>query len=337
VRRHRAPSMMQLGAPDLSPHFGGALAAAGALAMLSVSVGAAAIWVLEVMHASVGDDRPTQEQLAEEDPAKHALFRHIPALQSRLAWRQLGTFPTPVHRASCRARTIQDAGRHEGMAESKEVRFWVKREDLSSSKYGGNKVRTLQHQLAVIEAKNQRALDTKDVVVFGSGGSNQVVATLVHASQLKPPMNVSALWIADPPDMDNTLNMLSALSLRLQSFATWASPLALTRAFLRGVFGGSFVLPLGGNNPVGVLGQVSGALELAEQIEDGEVPDVEGIYVAVGSSCTVSGLIVGVALSRHLGLAAFSSPSFAIRLVPIHDVFSLLNRATGLNKSSWSR
>ena len=58
--------------------------------------------------------------------------------------------------------------------------FFTKREDLSSEVYGGNKVRTLQHTLAVCEARianaktpSERAKAT-NLVVVGTGGSNQV-------------------------------------------------------------------------------------------------------------------------------------------------------------------
>lgn len=310
----------------------------GALSLLAVCIGAAAILVLQVMHASVGCAKPTQKQLEEEDPANHALFRHVPGLQSQLAWRQLGTFPTPVHMGSCMARNLNTDS--VGADGAKRVHFWVKREDMCSTAYGGNKVRTLQHQLGVIEAKVDRTAGglERNIVVFGSGGSNQVVATLVHVMLLRLRVGVSALWIKDPPDLDNTLNMLSALSLQLKSHASWGSPLALARAFSNAVLGGhSFVLPLGGNSPSGVLGQASGALELAEQIEAGDAPDCDGIYVAVGSSCTISGLIIGIALARKLGLKAFSRPGFALRLVLIHDVLSLLHRVSGLYKSAFSR
>ncbi len=89
--------------------------------------------------------------------------------------------------------------------------------------------------------------------------------------------------------------------------------------------------------PSGVLGQVSGALELAEQIQAGEIPDCDGIYVAVGSSCTISGLVLGVALARKLGLGAFRKEGFRLHLVPIHHVFALLSRTTGLYTSGYSR
>ena len=181
---------------------------------------------------------------------------------------------------------------------------------------------------AVIEAKLERGSSKHGILVLGSGGSNQVVATAVHTMKAKLPTSPSPIWISDPPDLDNALNMASALSFPLKTYETWGNPLSLVKALILSVAVGShFLLPLGGNNPSGVLGQVSGALELAEQIQEGELPDCDGIYVAVGSmctlctlctlcarwcvrvrteheiragSCTISGLIVGVALARKV-------------------------------------
>ena len=313
---------------------GTAPAVLGAMAALPVGAAAVVVWLLQHMHMSVGMHAPTAKQLEEEDTEQHALFRHVPELKQRLAWRQLGNFPTPVHRGRCKAARAAGCG-----DAPQTVSFYVKREDLSSEFYGGNKVRTLQHQLAVIEARleHEGGGGERDIVVFGSGGSNQVVATLVHADRLSLTANLSALWIADPPDLDNALNMLSALSLRMRAYTTWGSPVSLATALLRAVLRGSFLLPLGGNNPSGVLGQVSGALELGEQIESGHLPDVDGIYVPVGSSCTISGLIIGVALARRLGLKAFSRPGFRLHLVPIHHVFAALNRAVGFYTAPFTR
>ena len=77
---------------------------------------------------------------------------------------------------------------------------------------GGNKVRTLQHQLAVIESK-VAAGDPKvsHLNVIGTGGSNQILATIVHGKGRLPP--ITPIWMdKDLPDLDNTLNMLSVFS-----------------------------------------------------------------------------------------------------------------------------
>ncbi|CAK5135745.1 unnamed protein product, partial [Aphanomyces euteiches] len=47
-------------------------------------------------------------------------------------------------------------------------------------------------------------------------------------------------------------------------------------AYLRALFfNADKIFVMGGNNMLGVLGQIGGILELAEQIEAGELPDVD--------------------------------------------------------------
>lgn len=171
--------------------------------------------------------------------------------------------------------------------------------------------------------------------VLGSGGSNQVVATLVHGKKHLSYVEFKPVWDKDIPDLDNTLNFLTVLSFGVQSDLNWAAPLAVVTAIFRACFLGEAIqLPLGGNNPAGVLGQISGMLELAEQIERGDCPDPDAVYVAVGSSCTVSGLILGVALARHLKMRAFLKPNFSINAMPIHEYSAWAERDFKLH-SSW--
>ncbi len=294
--------------------------------------------MLRVLQSAVGLEPPTETQRAEETLGNCALFRALPALQHRLAWRELGVYPTPVHRG-----TVRPAGKSLG--------FYVKREDLASPRYGGNKVRTLQHQLAVIEARLERSESSQhsEVLVMGSTGSNQVPATLVHASSIPslPPLTVG--WMSpDEPCLDNTLNLLSTLSLPAREYCMPGQGFALeakaggggaastgARAALRAALRGGLTVFMGGNCPAGVLGQVSGALELAEQIERGDCPDIDRLYVAMGSSCTVSGIILGVTLARHLRMKAFRSPTFRIVGVPIHHVFIKLQARFDFHRN-WS-
>ena len=139
-----------------------------------------------------------------------------------------------------------------------------------------------------------------------------MVAAVTHAATRPELPKMTATWVSkDPPDLDNTLNMLSALSFPLAGATTWASPGALLKEVLRtAVLGQGIILPPGGNSPAGVLGQIGGMLELADQIESGEVDDIDAIVLPVGSSCTISGLVIGVALARRLGLRGFNRPGF---------------------------
>lgn len=189
------------------------------------------------------------------------------------------------------------------------------------------------------------------LVSLGTGGSNQVVATTVYAQKLgwntttateeqgEIPRCVNPCWLdSDAPDFDNTLNMLSVLSFPnigwtfnwgdLRSIGIWKILAAVRGAWTQRNF-----VPMmpGGVCPAGVLGQVGGMLELAEQIEDGDSPDPSRIYLPIGSSCTISGLIVGAVLARHLGLKAFSHDDFTIVGCNVHERFSRLDRLFGFH------
>ena len=77
------------------------LAAAAAVGLaLPATMFGSLVALLRVMEKSVGLSPPTPEMLNSENHQNHALFRHVPALSKSLAWRELGDFPTPVHRAT---------------------------------------------------------------------------------------------------------------------------------------------------------------------------------------------------------------------------------------------
>jgi hypothetical protein len=209
---------------------------------------------------------------------------------------------------------------------------------LASPKYGGNKIRTLQHQIAVCEAKAVRGdAAASKIVVAGTGGSNQVLATVVHAQNLAEEMpKITPVWMQqDVPELDNTLNMLSTLTMgNVNEQKTWGDSGVLSTLLGPVLLGSGLVLPPGGNSPAGVIGQIGGALELAEQIENGLMPDPERIYLAVGSSCTISGLILGIALAHQLGLKAFARTQ--ICGVPIHHGAAAGQRGVGALTAWWA-
>jgi hypothetical protein len=93
------------------------------------------------------------------------------------------------------------------------------------------------------------------------------------------------------------------------------------------------VLAPGGLSAAGILGQVSGALELVGQIQEGVTEDPDFIVLAVGSSCTLVDLIVGVTLSRALGLQVFRKPGFHLVGVPMDHALGFLERQFGFFKS----
>ena len=87
------------------------------------------------------------------------------------------------------------------------------------------------------------------------GGAMQVVATKIHSPAFNlPPHCLSALYlVADGPDLDNTLNMMSSLSL---GGSHALHPLSAMWQLVKGMMLGERVFCLGGNSICGVLGQV---------------------------------------------------------------------------------
>ena len=164
------------------------------------------------------------------------------------------------------------------------------------------------------------------------------MATTAHGTKLLGG-KINGLWaLPDAPDLDNTLNMLSTLSMPGRH-VPWTRPLALLRNLFGALLGTSRdkVFNMGGNSVPGLLGQASGALELAEQIAAGEAPDPDAIYVAIGSSCTITGLIVGICLARTLPAfkgRAFTNKALKIIGVPIHHGPAGMHRSFGFFKSS---
>jgi len=60
----------------------------------------------------------------------------------------------------------------------------------------------------------------------------------------------------------------------------------------------AWVVPLGGSSWRGTVSYVNAALELAAQIEAGELPCPSRLYVALGTMGTAAGLALGFALAR---------------------------------------
>jgi len=58
-----------------------------------------------------------------------------------------------------------------------------------------------------------------------------------------------------------------------------------------------YLLPAGGSSPVGALGYVEAALEIAAQVEDGALPEPAHVVFPVGTGGTAAGLALGFQLA----------------------------------------
>ncbi len=237
------------------------------------------------------------------------LFRRYPRLRQSLAWVSLGEWPTPVERM----RGLEEA---HGLPA-----LYVKRDDLSSPLYGGNKVRKLEFVLADAERKG-----CAGVMTMGAAGSNHVLATAIHGKRLG--LSTTAL-LFDQPCADYVRRNL-LMDYRSGVRLVWARsipliPLAFAREKLAARARGErlYWLGPGGSSPLGCLGYVNAGLEIARQVEEGSLPEPGYVVTAMGTHGTSAGLWLGLRLaglrSRLVGVAvvetAYCNAALWARLV----------------------
>jgi D-cysteine desulfhydrase len=172
----------------------------------------------------------------------------------------------------------------------------VKRDDLSGAAYGGGKVRKLE--LLLGEARRTRA---ETVVTSGGAGSNHAVATAIYAAQLG--MHVVLALLPEPPDDRVRRNLLADLAAGAElRLAHGREPWGVGgRQATAEEHGAPYVIAAGGSSPLGNAGFVNAAFELRDQIERGEVPEPDEIYIAMGTMGAAVGLSIGL---RAAGLGA---------------------------------
>jgi D-cysteine desulfhydrase len=191
-----------------------------------------------------------------------------------LAWVprvRLGAFPTPVESV------LTPVGE-----------LWIKRDDLSGTPLGGNKVRALEFLLAGVHQGDH-------VVTTGARGSTHALATAVYGRALGAKVTV----IRWPQEMNAEAYQVAAgirgIAAEVRDARTTLG--ALASAALIAIRRGARWVPPGGTSPRGALGHVNAALELAEQVSAGRLPAPARIVVPLGSGGTAAGLALGLAIA----------------------------------------
>jgi 1-aminocyclopropane-1-carboxylate deaminase/D-cysteine desulfhydrase-like pyridoxal-dependent ACC family enzyme len=212
---------------------------------------------------------------------KHpAIFEEYPSLRDALPWAPLGDFPTPLE-ASAEAAKLLGAGN-----------CLVKRDDLSSPVYGGNKVRKLEFLVADAQRKGARSL-----ITFGGIGSNHLLATSIHGGRLG--FHTTGCVVKQPLTAHVKENLLLNLHYGTElvySPSEPALPAVALGTFLRKWAEDKeqpYVITIGGSSVLGTVGYVSAAFELKRQLTELDLPEPDVIFAPLGSSGTASGLILG--------------------------------------------
>lgn len=242
------------------------------------------------------------------------LFDWYPELGAELPFRPLADgAPTPVQPLA-------------GLARSWGIdQLLVKRDDLTSSRYGGNKVRKLEWVLAAVAQRGQRA-----VITTGAWGSHHALATAIFASELG--LRATLVLFPQPPTAHVRENLLADMAVGARIVLA-LSVATVPAATLRGSVAARIAgegwparVPVGGSDALGTLGYVEAALELAGQVERGECPAPDFVHVAAGTCGTAAGLALGLRLASERVPALQGTVVVATRVVPAVMANSLQSR-----------
>lgn len=224
------------------------------------------------------------------------LFELLPELRGRVPFVSLGEFPTPVSGAS-------------GVRDD----LWLKRDDLSSSVYGGNKVRLLELMLGAAKERGARA-----VYATGAVGSNFVLASALHAPRTG--LTPGAICFPQPltPDAERSRRLVDERA-QVVELAHWSLlPLASQQLRRRATQRGESIEVLSqvGSGPDTLFGYLAAGLELAQQIARGECPSPGQIVLPIGSAATCAGILAGLSLAKKRGTLREIPEICAVRIAP---------------------
>lgn len=204
------------------------------------------------------------------------------ALRGSLPHRPLGTGPTPV-------RAVPELTG--GPAE-----VWLKDESgFGDGGWGGNKVRKLEWLLPDVEVKGRGT-----ILTFGALGTNWGLATALYARDAG--IGTALALIDQPVDehVSRQLERLKGSGATLHFTHTKGRTVALAPWLVARHSSGlrpPYILPAGGSSPLGTLGYVETAMEIAAQVEAGDLPEPGHVIVPAGSGGTTAGLALGFALA----------------------------------------
>jgi 1-aminocyclopropane-1-carboxylate deaminase/D-cysteine desulfhydrase-like pyridoxal-dependent ACC family enzyme len=141
------------------------------------------------------------------------------------------------------------------------VKLWAKRDDLTGTLYGGNKVRKLEHLL-----KAARARGASRIVTIGAVGSHHVLATTLYG--VRSGLRVAAILTPQPRSDQVIDNIRASIASGLETYPVAHAalvPVVLLKTLVRG----DYFVPPGGSNVTGALGYVDGIAELLAQAHCG--------------------------------------------------------------------
>ena len=166
--------------------------------------------------------------------------------------------------------------------------LWIKRDDLNAPGCGGNKVRALEFLLGDLA-------EGDTVVTVGGEGSTHVLSTAIHARRL----GLRVLALRWTHEMNSVAELASdrIVDLLPGSRVHGNPVVALAAARFHAMGSRVRYIPVGGSSPLGILGHVNAALELAGQIQRNEMPMPWRMVLPLASGGTAAGLLLGFTIA----------------------------------------
>lgn len=220
------------------------------------------------------------------------LFAELPDLARCTPWTPLAHLPTPVEPADAISGWLGRGG------------VFMKRDDLVSPLYGGNKVRRYEFVLADAKAKNK-----KRIVTVGGLASTQAMATTLFGRALG--FEVCVVLFDQPVTRfarDSVRGFLASGAEIVYGGGYVRTALRAWQAMRQGP--DNYFIMAGAAGPRANLGYVDAMLELAQQVERKELPRPDVIVLPTGSSGTLAALALGAA---HLG---WDTEIIGVRITP---------------------
>lgn len=231
---------------------------------------------------------------------------------------RLGWVPSPSP-----VQSLDDVARERTGPDRAPASFTVKRDDQIATLGGATKVRKFD----TLFAQDPWASASHWVTV-GAIGSGHVRATGAAAAELGTSLHAVLFDESISAGVLDNLAWTATLAHRL-SYVGSRVELALRhpRALFATRAGGAVTIPPGATTPWGTVGIVCAVAELVAQVERGELPRPERLYVAYGSGGTVAGLAYGLSVLAP----AWKTEVHAVRVVegPLAPFAAIAKHAAG--------
>lgn len=274
------------------------------LAILAMGSSAGACYLQHNLNR-LGKHNDNLESEPEKLLIQSALFKAYPLLARHIPWVSISQLPSPV----------EELGSVLGL--SKDM-LWVKRDDLISPFYGGNKVRKLEHLL-----DDARKGGHKSLITIGVLGSNHCLSTAIHGRKNGFKVHLCLTDQQITGFVRQTLAGFLAAGAKVYHCTDNRNAYNTMRNLFRELKKkgeNPYLIFSGGTSGLSDFGHVNAAFEIAKQVKTGEIPEPDKLFVAVGTCGTIAGLIAG------LKIAGLSTRVMGVRVVNSFPAYPFIIR-----------